>query len=154
MVAGVLATLLVVGVWLAYYRPAGRTDPVESEARFRQKMQEAGSDVQGFSYTKGRVSLYSVAVGQEGYTLYASAWDNDSGVTIDSIRVVQRGKPPLGDLEATVRCGGGAPEVVKAFRTFPEKEWPENRGKLSEQEEQTCKRLGDALYVALKESIR
>jgi hypothetical protein len=150
MVAGVLALFLLAGLWLAYRRTAGRTDPVQSEARFRQRVREAGGDVQEFSYTPGSVPTYSVLVGQEGYTLSAFVWVNDSGLAFDSIRMVQLGKPPLGDIEATVWCGGGTPEVVKAFRTFP----GENRGELSEQEKATCKRLAEALYVALKESIR
>jgi hypothetical protein len=154
MVAGVLAAFLLAGLWLAFHRPAGRTDPVQSEARFRQRMREAGGDVQVFSYTPGPVPIYSVLVGQEGYTLSGFVWVKDSGLAFDPILMVKLGKPQLGDIEAWVQCGGVAPEVVRAFRTFLDKEGQVNRGELSEQEVATCKRLAEALYVALKESIR
>jgi hypothetical protein len=117
-------------------------------------MEEAGGDVQEFSFKRDSPPTYYAAVGEEGYSVSAFVRVNDSGLAIDPVRVVQWCKPPEGDLQATARCGGGAPEVEEAFRSFPEKRRPENRVRLSEQELATCKRLAEGLHVALNESIR
>jgi hypothetical protein len=142
--AGVLA-LLAVGGWLAYEWGPGRPDPVKAEARIRARVAKAGGRVLHFWHTpRDQAVVYHVVVGKEGHRLSAFAWSMSSGTTVhDPVEVW------AGEVTVEVRCGGGVPVVVRAYR-----EGEGEQVTLSKEQEETCKRLASQLLVALQEALK
>jgi hypothetical protein len=158
-VAVAVLVLLLPGVaWLISNRGPQPPDPGKVEAHIRERATATGGAVRGFWHTRrGPSAFYRVFVEREDHLLEASTEVTNSTarvhdfvtVTLDSPQVFRRGGRSGEEVTVSVRCGDGGPIVVKAYRPAVPGEVT-----LPKEEEETCKRLANDLFVALREALK
>jgi hypothetical protein len=156
LAVAVLALLLLGGRWLLSDRGPVRPDPPKVEARFRERVAATGGAVLHFGHAR-EGAFYRVVVAKRGYQAEAFAAASGPTPRVLDLVTVRLARPEMvrldwggmgGQQAVQVRCGGG-PVVVEAFRFCEANVLP-----LTQEEEETCKRLAQDVLVALREALR
>jgi hypothetical protein len=149
----VLVLLQLAGGRLVYNRVlrTRRPDPVKAEAGFRGRMRQAGGEVRAFSHHDGPKAFYRAVVDKEGHRLTVDAWvvSGTAWISHPSVVCLDRPLGAVGALNVQVQCGGDAPMVLQAYRGGVQ-----NEVTLPKEEEETCKRLAQDVFVALQDALK